>query len=327
MRVVTLLAVILLSARSDASGDMFRTGMYPLEDYNLQGIVCNNRYCAFKKYGLRWAMTTTGEALIWQHKSTKYLKIGFTTVDEHDKRIDPLRWIIAAFRNETNRLLTTRGYYFKYCDSATQDCQYLGDKEFYTVGDFNKLFVPVLETRRSFPVDVAAKQIERRNKIYLAVAGIVASFHVLTNMTLTRFVAGAKNILDGIISLFWREDSRRGVKETSEGVGKWLKSGGGRYNRLVPKVIGVVGLGYFSYQMIKSWRVFSPEAYLAEYYNKPYKVPLFMAIPDMLVTNRREKLSISTIAEVFDATLRGRLNDFIASYQPQDTEFDDDEED
>ena len=52
-----------------------------------------------------------------------------------------------------------------------------------------------------------------------------------------------------------------------------------------------------------------------------------MAIPDMLVTNRREKLSISTIAEVFDATLRGQLNEFVANYRPQDIEFDDEEED
>ena len=85
----------------------------------------------------------------------------------------------------------------------------------------------------------------------------------------------------------------------------------------MPKIAGTAGFIFFAYQNIKSWKLFSPEAYIANYYAKNNKMPLLMSIPDMFVPNRKEKVSIETMKEAFDLTLKGELGKFIADYQEE----------
>lgn len=292
-------------------------GMFPMADYNLQGIVCNNRYCSYHKYGLRWALSTMGESVIWQHKETKFIKIGFITLNAHKAEKNLLARLISTLKSEANSLATARGYYFKYCDAVTHACTYLGNKKYYTVHELERLFIPVMETRQAFPIDVAGKLIERRNKIVLTFAGMLASLYVATKMTFTGTVSGTlKTVWESLSAIFTGKAKK--LTKAAEGMRKMIESAppnATRLNRLLPKIAGTVGFIYFAYHNVKSWELFSPEAYIANYYAKNVKMPLLMSIPDMFVADRKEKLSIETIREAFDLTLKGELGKFIADYQ------------
>ena len=291
-------------------------------DFDLQGIVCNSRYCSHRLYGLRWAMNTTGESIIWQHNDTRFLKIGYITLNAHLKQKNLLLSSWARIKDAANPLALSRGYYFKYCDSASHTCEYLGDREYYTVADLERLFVPVMEVRQSFPVDIAGKLVERRNRIILTALAVVGGFMV-SKMTLSGVIKGLteglwevlKKIFGGKISAKRAVKAFKDILQDSSDAKLWkpLRS----VNRAVPRLTGYTIMAIAGWDNIEAWGWFSSESFKAKYYAKNVKMPLLMSIPDMFVTSRKDKISIETLRDAFDSALRGEIGEFVASYQEQ----------
>ena len=291
-------------------------------DFDLQGIVCNSRYCAHRLYGLRWAMNTTGESIIWQHNDTRFLKIGYITLNKHLKQKNLLLSTWGRIKDAANPLALSRGYYFKYCDSTTHTCEYLGDRDYYTVADLERLFMPVIEVRQSFPVDIAGKLIERRNRIIVTALAVVGGFMV-SKMTLSGVIKGltegvwevSKKIFSGKLSARRIMTAFKDILATKPDDKLWkpLQS----VNRALPRLTGYTIMAIAGWHNIDAWGWFSSESFKAEYYAKNVKIPLLMSIPDMFVADRKEEISIETLRDAFDHALRGEIGEFIDSYQKQ----------
>lgn len=303
-------------------------GMSSSMDYNLQGTVCNNRYCSYRRYGLHWAMNTTGESIVWDHKNTRFIKIGFALLNE-DKDKNIIQSMFAKLKNEANPLAMRKGYYFKYCDAANQTCEYLGDRQYHTMADLEKLLLPVMEVRQNFPVDIAGKMIDRRNKILLTFGGMIGGFYI-TKLTITGVVSAAANGLIQTLKVI--SGNKANVESLRSAFSKLTPSPEDsgrlrRINHLLPRIAGIALIGFSLWHNIAAWDMFSPASFVADYYAKNVKMPLFMAVPDMFVTTRREKVSIETLRDAFDMTLKGGLSEFIAAYkekQPVQVEDDGD---
>ena len=294
-------------------------GMFPGIDFNSQGLVCNNRYCAYRRYGLRWAMNTTGESIIWQHQDTRFIKIGYITLNEHLKQKNAAAAAWGTVKSKANPLSLARGYYFKYCDAVSHTCEYLGDRQYYTVSTLERLFVPVLEVRQSFPVDQAGKLVERRNRIVLTALGVAAGFFV-SKLTISGVIHGlSKGVWTTLKAIFdqglkpkeiakaWRDL----VGAPLDGKFKVLES----IDHALPRAIGYVMMGIAGWNHIKAWGWFSSESYIANYYAGNVKMPLFMSVPDMFVANRKEKVSIETLRDAFDMALKGEMGTFVSTYK------------
>lgn len=283
------------------------------------GIVCSKNYCTYRRFGLRWAISEYGESTIWKNDTTRYIKIGLAYVADSKAKGNFVTNMFSNIRVRVNPLLLKKGYYFKYCDAVTKVCERLGNKEYYTASELEKLFIPVMETRRTVPVDIAGKAVERRNDIVLAFLGIAGSSFMALRMNFTGTITAAFKTLGSFLAAVLTGR----VSEAKE-IGKtlWKATDPGdaasffdQLNRAPLKVLGAAGIVYFSYRLIKSWRLFSSGSYAAGYYTKSVKVPLFMSIPDMYVKSRQEKLSIETIKESIDSALKGELGEFISTYE------------
>ncbi len=317
---VVLTCTMLASTPAHPQGSAVPMGAYSGLDFNLQGIVCNSRYCSHRLYGLRWAMNTTGESVIWQHNDTRHLKIGYIPLNKHLQQKDLLSSISGSVKGAANPLALSRGYYFKYCDSASHTCEYLGDREYYTIADLESLFIPVLEVRRAFPVDIAGKLIERRNRIVLTALAVVGGFMV-TQMTLSGIIKGlSKNVLEVLKKIF---GGRLSPKQVLAGIKSTLQAGADKthpnfiqsLNRALPRLTGYTIMAIAGWNNLKAWGWFGSESFKANYYAQNVKIPLLMSIPDMFVTSRKDKLSITTLRDAFDSALRGEIGEFAASYQ------------
>ena len=316
--------LVLTSSAAHAQAMGMQAGiMFPGIDFNSQGIVCNNRYCSHRLYGLRWATNTTGESIIWQHQDTRFIKIGYITLNNHLKQKNLLASTWGRIKDKANPLALSRGYYFKYCDSASHTCEYLGDREYYTVTDLERLFVPVLEVRRVFPVDIAGKLIERRNRIIVTALAVVGGFFV-SKMTLSGIIKGftdglwevLKKVFGGKLSA---KNLVKAFKETLQAeatvnsLWKPLQS----VNRALPRLTGYAIMGVAGWHNIEAWGWFSSESFKAKYYSKNVKMPLLMSVPDMFVTSRKDKISIETLRDAFDSALRGEIGEFVATYKEE----------
>ena len=292
-------------------------------DFDLQGIVCNSRYCAHRLYGLRWAMNTTGESIIWQHNDTRFLKIGYITLNKHLKQKNLLLSTWGRIKDAANPLALSRGYYFKYCDSTSHTCEYLGDRDYYTVADLERLFMPVMEVRQSFPVDIAGKLIERRNRIIVTALAVVGGF-LVSKMTLSGVIKGlTEGVWEVLKKIFGGKLSARRIvtafKEVLQSPDDKLWKPLQSVNRALPRLTGYSIMAVAGWHNVKAWGWFSSESFKAEYFAKNVKIPLLMSIPDMFVANRKEEISIETLRDAFDHALRGEIGEFIDSYQKQPT--------
>lgn len=329
--------LVLTGSATHAQMSGMQMGMLSGLDFNSQGIVCNNRYCSHRLYGLRWAMNTTGESVIWQHNDTRFLKIGYITLNKHLKQKNLLLSSWGRIKDAANPLALSRGYYFKYCDSSSHACEYLGDRDYYTVADLERLFVPVLEVRQVFPVDIAGKLIDRRNRIIVTSLAVVGGF-LVSKMTLSGAIRGlTEGLWEVSKKIFGGKLSARRIahafKETLQAPSdKMLWKNLEPVDRALPRVVGYAIMGIAGWHNIEAWGWFSSESFKAKYYAKNVKMPMLMSIPDMFVTSRKDKLSIETLRDAFDSALRGEIGEFVASYQEkrdnaeeveQDEEIDD----
>ena len=315
--------LVLTSAPTQAQGTAMPVGMHSGLDFDLQGIVCNSRYCSHRLYGLRWAMNTTGESVIWQHNDTRFLKIGYITLNKHLKQKNLLLSTWGRVKDAANPLALSRGYYFKYCDASSHTCEYLGDREYYTVADLERLFMPVMEVRQAFPVDIAGKLIERRNRIVVTALAVVGGFMV-SKMTLSGVVRGlSEGVWEVLKKVFGGKLSAKRMlsafKETlqagANGDNLWkpLHS----VNRALPRLTGYTIMTIAGWHNVKAWGWFSSESFKAKYYANNVKIPLLMSIPDMFVTSRKDKISIETLRDAFDSALHGDIGEFVAAYKEQ----------
>ena len=297
-----------------------QAGMFSGMDFNMQGIVCNHRYCSHRLYGLRWATNTTGESIIWQHQDTRFIKIGYITLNNHLKQKNLLASTWGRIKDKANPLALSRGYYFKYCDAASHTCEYLGDREYYTVTDLERLFVPVLEVRQAFPVDIAGKLIDRRNRIIVTALAVVGGF-LISKMTLSGIIKGlSEGLWEVLKKIFGGKLSAKRIvvafQEVLQGrpaddLWKPLQS----VNRSLPRLTGYAIMGVAGWRNIEAWGWFSSESFKATYYAKNVKMPLLMSVPDMFVTSRKDKISIETLRDAFDSALRGEIGEFVATYK------------
>ena len=325
--------LVLTGSATYAQMSSMQMGMLPGLDFNSQGIVCNNRYCSHRLYGLRWAMNTTGESIIWQHNDTRFLKIGYITLNKHLKQKNLLLSSWGQIKDAANPLALSRGYYFKYCDASSHACEYLGDRDYYTVADLERLFVPVLEVRQVFPVDIAGKLIDRRNRIIVTSLAVVGGF-LVSKMTLSGVIRGlTEGLWEVSKKIFGGKLSARRIahafKETLQAPSdKMLWKNLESVNRALPRIVGYAIMGIAGWHNIEAWGWFSPESFKAKYYAKNVKMPMLMSIPDMFVTSRKDKLSIETLRDAFDSALRGEIGEFAASYQEKqdNAEVEQDEE-
>ncbi len=312
--------LVLTSSATHAQEMGMQTGLFPGLDFNSQGIVCNNRYCSHRLYGLRWAMNTTGESVIWQHNSTQFLKVGYITLNKRLKQDNLLLSTWGRVKDAANPLALSRGYYFKYCDSASHTCEYLGDRDYYTVADLEALFVPVLEVRQAFPVDIAGKLIERRNRIIITSLAVVGGF-LVSKMTLTGVIKGvSKGLWQVLKKVFSKPFSLSEMKEAfkttlatapDKDSWKFIQAA----NQALPRITGYAIMAIAGWRNVEAWGWFSSESFKAEYYAKNVKMPLLMSIPDMFVTSRKDKIGIETLRDAFDSALRGEIGEFAATYK------------
>ena len=317
--------LVLTSSAAHAQVMGMQAGMFPGIDFNSQGIVCNNRYCSHRLYGLRWATNTTGESIIWQHQDTRFIKIGYITLNNHLKQKNLFASTWGRVKNAANPLALSRGYYFKYCDSASHTCEYLGDREYYTVTDLERLFVPVLEVRQAFPVDIAGNLIERRNRIIVTALAVVGGF-LVSKMTLLGVFKGLtdglwevlKKIFGGKLSakrmvVAFKKTLKDSDEDSLNLLWKPLQS----VNSALPRLTGYAIMGVAGWHNIEAWGWFSSESFKAKYYANNVKMPLMMSVPDMFVTSRKDKISIETLRDAFDSALRGEIGEFVATYKEE----------
>lgn len=314
--------LILTNASTYAQGTTIPMGLHSGMDFDLQGIVCNSRYCSHRLYGLRWATNTTGESIIWQHNDTRFLKIGYITLNKHLKQKNLLLSSWGRIKDTANPLALSRGYYFKYCDSASHTCEHLGDRDYYTLSDLERLFIPVLEVRQAFPVDIAGKLIERRNRIIVSALAIVGGFMV-SKMTVSGIIKGLteglwqvlKKVFGGKLSPAGMVKAFKEILQSNPDDKLWkpIKS----VNRALPRLAGYTIMAISGWRNIEAWGWFSSESFKAKYYANNVKMPLLMSIPDMFVTSRKDKISIETLRDAFDSALRGEIGEFVASYKKQ----------
>ena len=332
---LAILAGVLLTggtAAANTGTGSLPMSMHPGMDFDLQGVVCNNRYCSYRRYGLRWAMNTTGESIVWQHQDTRFIKIGYITLNEHLKKHKNLfaaMW--GGIKNKVNPLAVSRGYYFKYCDAASQTCEYLGGQKYYSTSDLARLFVPVMEVRRGFPVEIAGNLIERRNRIVVTALAVAGGF-LITKLTITGIAKGGiKTAWNVAKELIGKKGSGKEVLAAAKAAAKTADDSRGLIAALdsaVPRVVGYYIMAIAGWQHLKSWGWFSSESYVAKYYADNAHMPLFMAVPDMFVASRKEKIGIETLRSAFDHALRGEIGAFVADYQEKHahTEMEQDEE-
>ena len=326
---VTLLTVGDQNAQASASS--LPVGMHPGMDFDSQGIVCNNRYCSYRRYGLRWAMNTTGESVVWQHQDTRFIKIGYITLNEHlkkNKNLFAAMW--GGLKNKVNPLAVSRGYYFKYCDAASQTCEYLGGQKYYSTYDLARLFVPVMEVRRGFPVEIAGNLIERRNRIVLTALAVAGGF-LISKLTITGIAKGGlKTLWTTAKEVVAKKGSKKEVIDAAKDAAKTADPNSmlSALDSAVPRVVGYYIMAIAGWQHLKSWGWFSSESYVAKYYAANANMPLFMSVPDMFVASRKEKISIETLRAAFDHALQGKIGEFVADYKEKHahTEVEQDEE-
>ena len=318
---LAIFAVTLLTGggeNAQANEGSLPTGMYPGMDYDSQGIVCNNRYCSYRRYGLRWAMNTTGESIVWQHQDTRFIKIGYITLNEHLKKNKNLFAVIwGSLKNKVNPLAISRGYYFKYCDAASQTCEYLGEQKYYSTSDLARLFVPVMEVRRAFPVEIAGNLIERRNRIVLTALAVAGGF-LVSRLTITGIAKGGiKTAWNAVQEIVAKKGSKRAAFDAVKDATKTADPDNvwSALNSALPRVVGYYIMAIAGWQHLKSWGWFSSESYVAKYYASNASIPLFMAVPDMFVASRKDKIGIETLRSAFDHALRGEIGEFVADYK------------
>ena len=329
---LAIFAGVLLTGSTQANASSVPMGMYPGMDFDTQGVVCNNRYCSYRRYGLHWAMNTTGESIVWQHQDTRFIKIGYITLNEHlkkNKNLFAAMW--GGIKNKVNPLAVSRGYYFKYCDAASQTCEYLGGQKYYSTSDLARLFVPVMEVRRGFPVEIAGNLIERRNRIVVTALAVAGGF-LITKLTITGIAQGgiktAWNVVKEVVA---KKGSGKEAIAAAKDAAKTADDPTGLLAALdtaVPRVVGYYIMAIAGWKHLKSWGWFSSESYVAKYYAMNSSMPLFMSVPDMFVASRREKIGIETLRSAFDHALRGEIGEFVADYKEKHahTEVEQDED-
>ena len=278
---------------------------------------CHERYCSYSKFGLRWALNSYGEAVIWQFKKPYYIKIS--------NHIIPPEYMNKSFLGEAgyvvrgwlNPLKIKRGYRFRYCDATTRTCNDIGSKTYYTAGSLAKLGIPFFEHRKFLPSEKKGELIDRRNKILLSALGLGGSI-LLTQMTLTGIVKKAfgavewvaKSIYDGSPDAKKLTDSIRHVS-TKEIPTK------SNVNRLLPRVAGIVGVAFFGLMHVKSWQLFSSSALRNHLYRVNAKAPIILSVPSMLASDENDHIEIEQLRDVFAAILQGDLGNFIDNHAQQ----------
>ena len=272
--------------------------------YKWMGI-CNERYCSYYRYGLRWSLSGIGEGIIWQYKRTEYIKISNVAMPQ-DKNIASS--ILEKIGLQFDPLKQARAYRFQYCSAATKTCTSIGKQDYYTSGQLEKLSVPMIETKRAMPIGERQRLVDRHNKLLVSAAGLAGSLYAMT-LTLTGVI---KSATDGLTKM-----AKWLYKGKIDADAKFLTPASGnpsRLNKVIPRVAGALGVVYFGVMLAKTWY---PLRHTTKYYQSTFKTPYLMAIPGMLTDGYEDKVDIELVRDALDAFLRGGVAEFI---KKRDTE-------